>query len=92
MKNKTILITGATDGIGKETALQLARMGARVLVHGRSEERCQQAVDEIRSASGNPQVEYVLADFASLAQVREMATEVGKRVEQLDVLVNNAGV
>ena len=63
-----------------------------MLVHGRSEERCQQAVDEIRSASGNPQVEYVLADFASLAQVREMATEVGKRVEQLDVLVNNAGV
>ncbi|MDX9866171.1 MAG: SDR family oxidoreductase [Anaerolineaceae bacterium] len=91
MKNKNVLITGATDGIGKETALQLARKGARVLVHGRSEARCQQAVDEIRSQSGSPQVEYVLADFASLAQVRAMAEEVKRRVERLDVLVNNAG-
>ncbi len=91
MKNKIVLITGATDGIGKETALELARMGARVLVHGRSEERCQQVVDEIRSQSDNPQVEYVLADFASLAQVRALAAEVGQRVERLDVLVNNAG-
>ena len=92
MKNKIVLVTGATDGIGKETALQLARRGARVLVHGRSAERCQQAVDEIRSASGNPQVEYLLADFASLAQVRALAAEVEQRVERLAVLVNNAGV
>lgn len=92
MKNKTVLVTGATDGIGKETALQLARMGARVLVHGRSAERCQQVVDEIRSENGNLTVEYVLADFSSLAQVRALAAEVEQRVEQLDVLVNNAGV
>jgi NAD(P)-dependent dehydrogenase (short-subunit alcohol dehydrogenase family) len=92
MKNKTVLVTGSTDGIGKETALQLARKGARVLVHGRSAERCQQAVNEIRSQSGNPAVEYVLADFSSLAQVRALAAEVQQRVERLDVLVNNAGV
>lgn len=92
MKNKIVLVTGATDGIGKQTALQLAQKGARVLVHGRSAERCQRAVDEIRSQSGNAAVEYVLADFASLEQVRAMAAEVGQRVDHLDVLVNNAGV
>ncbi len=91
MKNKTVLVTGATDGIGKETALQLARMGARVLVHGRSAARCQQAVDEIHSQSENPHVAYLLADFSSLAQVRALAAEVGQRVAKLDVLVNNAG-
>lgn len=92
MKNKTVLVTGSTDGIGKQTALDLARQGARVLVHGRSKERCQQAVDEIRSQSGSPAVDYVLADLSSLARVRALADEVQQRVDQLDVLVNNAGV
>jgi NAD(P)-dependent dehydrogenase (short-subunit alcohol dehydrogenase family) len=92
MKDKNVLITGSTDGIGKQTALELARQGARVLVHGRSAARCQAAVNEIRTLSGNPAVEYVLADLSSLAQVRTLAGEVQQRLAHLDVLVNNAGV
>jgi len=92
MKNKIVLVTGATDGIGKETALQMAYMGARVLVHGRSAQRCHKVVEQIRNVSGNPAVEPVVADFASLAQVQAMAADVQRRVEKLDVLVNNAGV
>ena len=92
MKNKTILITGSTDGIGKQTALELASMGAHVLVHGRNLQRCQQAVEDIRQQSGNPAVEYLLADLSSLAQVHTLAADVQQRTQHLDVLINNAGV
>ena len=54
MKDKIVLVTGSTDGIGKETALQLAQLGATVIVHGRNAERCQNTRDEIRQATGNP--------------------------------------
>ena len=92
MQDKTILVTGSTDGIGKQTALELARMGAQVLVHGRSQDRAEAAVAEIRRATANERVEPVVADFASLRQVREMAAEILGEYERLDVLVHNAGV
>ena len=92
MKDKVILITGATDGIGRQTALELARLGARVLVHGRSEARCRAVVDEIRQRTGNERVEYFVADFASLRQVREMAAQVKAKHDRLHVLINNAGI
>lgn len=92
MKNKTILITGATDGIGQQTALELAQKGAHVLVHGRSAERGQHTVEKIRRESGNDRVEFLQADLASLAQVRRLAAEVQERFDHLDVLINNAGV
>lgn len=73
MNPSTVLITGSTDGIGKATALQLARQGWKVVVHGRSERRCQIARDEIRKTTGNREIEYLCADLASLGEVRRMA-------------------
>lgn len=89
---KTILITGATDGIGKQAAIKLARMGARILIHGRNPEKAEIVRREIIEASNNPLVETVIADLQSLKQVRNLASEVKKRTDHLDVLINNAGV
>jgi NAD(P)-dependent dehydrogenase (short-subunit alcohol dehydrogenase family) len=91
MNGKTVLVTGSSDGIGKQTALELARMGARVILHGRDDRRTRTAVEEIRSSTG-ADLEYVLGDYASLAQVREMAKQVLSITNHLDVLINNAGV
>jgi NAD(P)-dependent dehydrogenase (short-subunit alcohol dehydrogenase family) len=88
----TILVTGATDGIGRQTALELARLGHRVWVHGRSAAKAEAVATELRRASGNGDVDVVAGDFASLRQVRAMADDVNERVERLDVLINNAGV
>lgn len=92
MDPKTILVTGATDGIGKQTALELAAMGHQVLLHGRDRRRTQAALDEILSATGNEALEAYTADFGELATVRRLADEVKARHKRLDVLVNNAGV
>lgn len=96
MTSPTILITGATDGIGKQTALDLAERGARILLHGRDPARGQAAVDEIRAALGpagsHAALEYFNADFASLAQVRRLAADVQARHGRLDGLIANAGV
>jgi NAD(P)-dependent dehydrogenase (short-subunit alcohol dehydrogenase family) len=90
MKGKTVLVTGSTDGIGKQTALELARMGAHVLIHGRDAGRVLVTVNEIAGETG-ASVDGVTGDFASLDQVRRLATEVTSKVNRLDVLVNNAG-
>lgn len=92
MNPKTILITGATDGIGKVSALELARMGHHVLVHGRNAARGNSVVDEIKRTTKNSQVEFVRADLASLAEVRALAAQLERNCPRLDVLVNNAGV
>ncbi len=88
----TCLITGATDGIGKATALALARLDACVILHGRNPDKLAATVQEIRAATDNEQVHSVLADFTSLEQVTHMATEVNKRFPRLNVLINNAGL
>ena len=87
-----VLVTGATDGIGKETALELARLGARVILHGRSEARIAAAHEELRSVSEVPPPSPVMADFASLEQVRALAAELTRRGLAIDALINNAGV
>ena len=88
----TVLVTGATGGIGLQTAEVLAQMGHSVLVHGRDPRKGQAAVEQIRrTATGNPGVRYLQADFASLRQVRALAAEVVASVPRLDVLINNAG-
>ena len=92
MENKFILITGSTDGIGKQTALQLAQMGHHVLVHGRDLSSAQAAAQGIRDSGGNPDVGALAADLASQEQVRQLAREVQERYSRLDVLINNAGV
>ncbi len=90
MQGKTILVTGSTDGIGKQTALELARMGAHVLVHGRTTARAEEAAKEIAAQTGAP-VDFVTGDYASLDQVRQMAAQVLNKTSRLDVLINNAG-
>lgn len=88
----TILVTGATDGIGRAAARRLAELGARVLIHGRDPSRCADALNEIWSATGNPNLETFVADLASLESVRALARDVLSRHNRLDVLINNAGV
>lgn len=91
MQGKTVLVTGATNGIGEVTALELARMGAHVVLVSRSAERCQASVDKIRTATGSSAVEYIAADLSELAGVHQAAEEFLARHQALDVLVNNAG-
>jgi NAD(P)-dependent dehydrogenase (short-subunit alcohol dehydrogenase family) len=92
VKEKTILVTGSTDGIGKQTALELARMGANIIIHGREPQRLQTTREELIQISGNNNIDSLLADFSSLAQVKQMADDILTKYMQLDVLVNNAGV
>ena len=88
----TALVTGATDGLGRSVATELARQGARVLVHGRSPERGAETIEEIRRETGNERVELHLADFASLAEVRDLAEAVAETAPELALLINNAGI
>ena len=92
MSPKTILVTGATDGIGKQTAFELAQLGHHVLVHGRNPERGTRIVAEISKRTGNSQVDWLCADFSEIAQVRGLADEINTKYERLDVLINNAGL
>ncbi|MEN8225369.1 MAG: SDR family oxidoreductase [Bacteroidota bacterium] len=92
MKSKVVMLTGATDGIGRKTALELARMGATVIVHGRNRERGEELLEEIKAETGNEAVSYEHADLASLHQVEKLVASINKKHEVLDVLINNAGV
>jgi retinol dehydrogenase-12 len=90
MKGKTVLITGATAGIGKQTALELARLGAHVVVVGRNADKTRGVVEELRAQTG-AQVDSLLADLSSLKSVRSLGVEAREKYPRLDVLVNNAG-
>lgn len=92
MLGKVCVITGATAGIGKETALALAKMGATVVLVARDATKAARVADEMVRAANNLHVEWVLADFASLDAVRAAAAEIGRRYGAIQVLVNNAGV
>ncbi len=87
-----IMVTGATDGLGRRVARDLAAEGATVLLHGRSRERAAAAVREIGEETGTDGLSYYLADLSSLEDVRRLAEEVISGHERLDVLVNNAGI
>jgi NAD(P)-dependent dehydrogenase (short-subunit alcohol dehydrogenase family) len=91
LSGSTVLVTGSTSGIGKETALALGRLGAEVLVHGRDRERGEAVRDEIRSTDADGAA-LVLADLSTMDAVREFAAEVRDLTDRIDVLVNNAGV
>ncbi len=92
MENKTCLVTGANSGIGKETVLGVARMGAKTIMVCRNKERGESAKSEVIRKTGNSDVELLLCDLSSLAQVRKLADEVLDRYGALHVLVNNAGI
>jgi NAD(P)-dependent dehydrogenase (short-subunit alcohol dehydrogenase family) len=91
MIGKTCVVTGANSGIGKETALGLARMGARVILVCRNSEKGQAALEEIRRESGSSDLELLIADMSSQASVRTLAEQIRQKCPRLDVLVNNAG-
>ncbi len=87
---QTIFITGATDGLGKATAIELAKLGARVLIHGRDDSRLEDAKQVIMAESGNPEIETYRANFAVLAEVRHLAYLIQAEHPSLNLLINNA--
>jgi NAD(P)-dependent dehydrogenase (short-subunit alcohol dehydrogenase family) len=89
---KTLLVTGANSGLGLQTSLALARKGARVLMACRNPAKAEQALQKVRADVPGAQVELVSLDLASLASIEAAADEVALRTQQLDVLINNAGV
>ena len=89
---KTMLVTGATDGLGKRVARELAAKGATVLLLGRSRERLEATLEELRRETGSEKLRSYMADLSSLGEVRGMAERVLSHEERLDVLVNNAGI
>jgi NAD(P)-dependent dehydrogenase (short-subunit alcohol dehydrogenase family) len=91
LKNKVILVTGASDGIGKFTATTLAKQGHTIIIHGRSRQKTEAALAEIKRESGNPNVEMYLGDFLSLAGVKAFADAIKEKYDHIDVLINNAG-
>jgi NAD(P)-dependent dehydrogenase (short-subunit alcohol dehydrogenase family) len=87
---KTTLVTGSTDGVGREVALRLGGDGWRVLIHGRDRERGKAVVAAIEKAGGT--AEFIAADLSTLAEVRRLADAVQKTTQRLDLLINNAGI
>jgi len=89
---KTVLVTGATDGLGQHVTRELAAEGATVLLHGRSQERLEAVLEDVRTQAGGVEARSYLADLSSLAAVRGLAERILTDEGRLDVLVNNAGI
>ncbi|VDI74279.1 retinol dehydrogenase 12 [Mytilus galloprovincialis] len=89
---KTVIITGGNTGIGKETAIDLAKRGAKVIIACRDITRGNNAVDDIKRLSGSTNVSVIQLDLASLKSVRKFTEEIHKTEKRLDILINNAGV
>ena len=91
MRGKVCLVTGATSGIGKMTALELATKGATVVIVGRNREKCEDTLQEIEAATGSKNLDYLVADLSSFVEVRRLSQEFLAKYNKLNVLVNNAG-
>jgi len=91
LKGKVVMVTGSTDGLGREVAIRSAALGANVIVHGRNQERGKAVVGEITKA-GKGGARFYAADLSSLAEVRTLAQAINRDYDRLDVLVNNAGI
>lgn len=91
MQNKVVMVTGATNGIGFESAKALAALGATVVGVGRNPQKCADSAAAITRATGNAKVDFLVADLSVQAQVRQVADEFKRKYDRLDVLLNNAG-
>jgi retinol dehydrogenase-14 len=91
MSGKTCVVTGANSGIGRDTALGLAALGAHVVMVCRNPEKGQVALEEIRRESNSSQIDLLIADLSSQVSVRALATQIREKYARLDVLINNAG-
>jgi NAD(P)-dependent dehydrogenase (short-subunit alcohol dehydrogenase family) len=95
MKNAAdciVLITGATDGLGRRVAEDLAGQGATLLLHGRNPEKGREVLDRIHNATGSERLRYYNADFSAQKEVRRLAHSIAAEYDCLDVLINNAGI
>ncbi len=92
MKSKIVVITGSTDGIGKQTALDLAKMGARIIIHGRNPEKVHKIAEKIKEVTKNNEIDTVIADLADFDQIRNMSQILHEKYDHLDILINNAGM
>lgn len=90
MKNKIILITGATQGIGKITATKLAEQGHTIILHGRNLDKLRAVQQEITQQTGNSSIDAAVCDLLSLQSVQQMCQELQSKYSHLDVLINNA--
>lgn len=91
MENKICIVTGATSSIGEVTALELARQGATVIVIGRNPEKSTATVSRIKQITGNPRVQFMLADLSSQKDIHQLVKQFQNSYQRLDVLINNAG-
>lgn len=91
MLGRICMVTGATSGMGLVSAEALAQMGATVIIVGRNKEKCERTVASIKSDSNNQNVEYLLANFSSFEQIRQLVKDFSRKYSRLDVLINNAG-
>ena len=89
MKDKTVVITGATSGLGRSTALQLAQKGAFVVIIARSNTKANEVIKEIKKEGGKGQ--FIISDLSSMKDTKEAAKSITKVIDRLDVLINNAG-
>jgi NAD(P)-dependent dehydrogenase (short-subunit alcohol dehydrogenase family) len=92
LNGKTVIITGANTGIGKETALDMARRGARVIMACRDLQKALNAADEIRKKTGNGNVFVEMLDLASMDSIRKFSQKINAQEERIDILINNAGI
>ena len=91
MRGKSVLITGATNGIGKASAFELAKLGAEVIIVGRDEIKTRNVLHDLKSQSANANMDMLVGDLSSIAEIKRVAAEFSARRERLDVLLNNAG-
>ena len=88
---KTILITGATDGIGKQTAINIAEYKHNVIIVGRNEKKCSTVCDEIKQKTTNDNIEYMVCDLSLISEVKKLGSNIKNNLSKIDILINNVG-
>ena len=92
LSNKTILLTGATDGIGYQTAIELAKLNPVLILHGKNQKKGEAIKDELVSWTGNKQIYYFNADLSSFDQIEAFTEKIHEKFQHIDILINNAGI